>query len=168
MHYTWIFFQHASLACEDKDDSLVWFEINKCHSRNLEPPYLYQGELYLCRMLKLWTKRKKCNWKRENMSLNKNPEIEYNLVTRKDPITYLYPPTANSANTTHKDYYFLHKLTNGTNQRSLNIETKQPHKTTNNVHKQTPFTKITLQPLYNILTSVKNTVQNTTWPIIAK
>ena len=60
-------------------------------------------------------KGKNVTEKEKNMSLNKNPEIEYNIVTKNDPITYLYPPTANSANTTHEDYYFLHKLTNETN-----------------------------------------------------
>ena len=75
------------------------------------------------------------------MSLNNNPIIKNNIVTKNNPITYLYPSTANSANTTHKDYYFLHKPTNVTNQRSLNSEKKQPHKTIDDVHKQTPSTK---------------------------
>ena len=62
-------------------------------------------------------------------------------MTRNNLITYLCPPTTNSANTTHEDYYFLHKQTNVTNRRSLNIKTKQSHEMIDNVYKQTPSTK---------------------------
>ena len=88
------------------------------------------------------------------MSLIKNTKPKDTLLTRNEPITYLYPPTATLTNTTHKEYYFLHNETNVTNRRSINTKTKQSkhsQKTIKDIYEQTLSSK------NNYLTTLQHT-----------
>ena len=107
-------------------------------------------------------KGKNVTEKEKNMSLNKNLKFGYNRVLINNHTTHLYPPTKKSANITHKEYYFLTKSTIATNARSSNIDILLPHKNIDNVYNQTLFKKITHHLHYNIITTMKIVVQNTT------